>query len=255
MKHTTEKYLLDPGQPVTVNLVGVGGTGSQFLTCLARLNYALLGLGHAGFYVDVFDPDTVEEHNVGRQLFSASDVGKSKAVVLVERINKYFGFGWDAHIQYYDDDLREDRAKSNILVTCVDNIQSRFQARKVITQKSRYQTDANRAFYWLDMGNSEKSGQAVLGTTSVIKQPEGEYTSTLPNVIDIFPELLTQEEDASGPSCSLAEALGRQDLFINSTMAQFGANLIWKLFVDPVTDTHGVFVNLETMNVKPLKIK
>ena len=39
--HYTEQYLLTPQHKVTVNLVGLGGTGSQVLTALARMNEAL----------------------------------------------------------------------------------------------------------------------------------------------------------------------------------------------------------------------
>jgi ABC-type proline/glycine betaine transport system permease subunit len=38
--HYIDNYLLNPQHPVTVNLIGAGGTGSQVLTCLARLDIA-----------------------------------------------------------------------------------------------------------------------------------------------------------------------------------------------------------------------
>ena len=41
--HYTDNYLMSPQHPVTVNLIGAGGTGSQVLTCLARLDAALRG--------------------------------------------------------------------------------------------------------------------------------------------------------------------------------------------------------------------
>mgnify|MGYP006977836843 CR=1 FL=1 len=44
--HYIDNYLINPQHPVTVNLIGAGGTGSQVLTCLARLDTALRGLGH-----------------------------------------------------------------------------------------------------------------------------------------------------------------------------------------------------------------
>lgn len=42
--HFTDNYLLNPQHPVTVNLIGAGGTGSQVLTCLARLDITLRSL-------------------------------------------------------------------------------------------------------------------------------------------------------------------------------------------------------------------
>ena len=57
--HYTDKYLLNPYHPVTVSVIGAGGTGSQVVTGLARMSVALQALGHPGLHVTVFDPDTV----------------------------------------------------------------------------------------------------------------------------------------------------------------------------------------------------
>ena len=94
--HYTDRYLLNPHHPVTVFVIGAGGTGSQVATNLARMSIALQALGHPGLHVTVFDPDTVTEANIGRQLFSESELGLNKAVALVTRINRFFGFSWEA---------------------------------------------------------------------------------------------------------------------------------------------------------------
>lgn len=88
--HYTDRYLLNPYHPVTVFVIGAGGTGSQVATGLARISVALQALGHPGLHVTVFDPDTVTEANIGRQLFSGSELGLNKAVALVTRINRFF---------------------------------------------------------------------------------------------------------------------------------------------------------------------
>lgn len=94
--HYTDKYLLNPYHPVTVSVIGAGGTGSQVVTGLARMSVALQALGHLGLHVTVFDPDTVTEANIGRQLFSETELGLNKAVALVTRINRFFGYAWEA---------------------------------------------------------------------------------------------------------------------------------------------------------------
>ena len=76
--HYIDNYLVNPQRPVTVNLIGAGGTGSQVLTCLARLDVALRGLGHPGLFVTLYDPDIVTEANIGRQLFSPSDLDRTR---------------------------------------------------------------------------------------------------------------------------------------------------------------------------------
>ena len=53
----------------------------------------------------------------------------------------------------------------------------------------------------------------------------------------------------SGSSSSLAKALIEQNLFINSTLAQLGDNILWKMFRNRLLEHHGLFLNLETMKV------
>jgi hypothetical protein len=43
--HIVEKTLLNPYNPIMINLIGAGGTGSQFLTALGRMNHALIEWG------------------------------------------------------------------------------------------------------------------------------------------------------------------------------------------------------------------
>lgn len=90
--HFTENYLLNPHHPVTVFVIGAGGTGSQVITNLARMSMALRALGHPGLHVTVFDPDTVSTANIGRQLFNETELGLNKATALVTRINHFFGY-------------------------------------------------------------------------------------------------------------------------------------------------------------------
>ena len=94
--HYIDNYLIDPQHPVTVNLIGAGGTGSQVLTCLARLDVTLRALGHPGLSVTLYDPDIVSGTNIGRQLFSDSDIGLNKAKCLITRVNNFFGNDWKA---------------------------------------------------------------------------------------------------------------------------------------------------------------
>lgn len=51
--HYTDSYLLSPYHPVSVFVIGAGGTGSQVVTNLARMDVALRSLGHPGLHVTV----------------------------------------------------------------------------------------------------------------------------------------------------------------------------------------------------------
>ena len=104
--HYIDNYLIDPQHPVTVNLIGAGGTGSQVLTCLARLDVTLRALGHPGLSVTLYDPDIVSGTNIGRQLFSDSDIGLNKAKCLITRVNNFFGNDWKAEPRPYPSVLK-----------------------------------------------------------------------------------------------------------------------------------------------------
>lgn len=255
--HYTHKYLRAPEHPVTVDLVGVGGTGSQMLSGLARINAALLKLGHPGLMVRAWDPDTVEDSNIGRQLFSPADLGLPKASVLVTRVNRAFGFEWQSVCEPHT-----GRSKSNILITCVDTAKDRVEiGEKFMPAKSEKAHKERMApyeapYYWLDLGNLQYTGQVILGTAGEVPQPKSTLYKTVKSlpVVTRFFNLKKIREKNQGPSCSLAEALTKQDLFINSTLAQFGCNIIWKLFREGMIRHHGCYVNLESLIVNPIKI-
>jgi PRTRC genetic system ThiF family protein len=211
---------------ISIDLVGCGGNGCQMLTGLARLHVALLELGHPrGLYVSVWDDDAVTRANVGRQLFSMSDIGFNKADVLVNRINHHYGLNWRAekwrYVSHYCD----------LLITCVD------------TAKSRREIGAQFDNYWLDLGNRQKDGQVILGSKK------------LPTVLEIFPELLDKNyvEDNS-PSCSLAEALDKQDLFVNDLVSRWALHLLWTWFRTGEINCQGYFINLAEGCVTPIPI-
>lgn len=229
-------------RPVEVLVVGAGGTGSQVLTGLAQLHTAMLALGHpGGLKVHVMDEDLVSEANVGRQMFFPADVGLSKARVLVNRINMTMGTDWQASHQRL---LESDVVHTDIVIGCVDN----RKARKAILQSCR---DA----YWLDIGNRLHDGQVILGE---IPSRHGVDKSKvrLPHAADLFPEIVdeTQEAEDDTPSCSLAEALEKQSLFVNRGVALYALNLLWELFRHGQISYHGVFVNLKTAKSSPLAI-
>ena len=60
------------------------------------MNVALQVLGHPGLHVTVFDPDIITEANIGRQLFSETELGQCKATAAVTRVNRFFGTTWTA---------------------------------------------------------------------------------------------------------------------------------------------------------------
>lgn len=258
--HIVQKELLQPYNPVTVNLIGAGGTGGQVLTALARMNHALTALGHAGLFVRVFDNDTVDTANLGRQLFTTAELGLHKSVALINRINRFFGTNWRAETTRYDKASLKDKdlASATITISCVDTVDARYEIADILKHLAAQYGGRNRVQYWMDFGNSRSSGQVILSTLEKIKQPASELyrpVDTLPLVTDEFRDLLTASEKSDNtPSCSLAEALTKQDLFINSALANCGASLLWQLFREGILFNRGFFLNLQDFRTQPLKV-
>lgn len=258
--HFTDPYLISPTNPVTVNLIGGGGTGSKVLTALMEMNHSLTALGHAGLTVRLWDDDIVSTANLGRQRFAQSEVGLYKSVALINRANRFAGTDWKAQTARFERDSfgkLPHNAKASIYITCTDSAHSRFEIAEILkNSSSRHHRDDPK--YWMDFGNSQYTGQVILSTVGEIQQPRSEKFETVERlafVTEEFGELLNQSEaEDDTPSCSLAEALDRQELYINSALAQMGCSLLWNLFRNGMTANRGFFLNLKDFQSHPLKV-
>lgn len=253
MKHIIDNRLLT--NSVRVAMVGCGGVGSVVYSGLARLNKALLALGHPeGLEVTAYDPDTVSESNIGRQLFSPSDQGINKAVLLSHRINLFHGTNWIAKpCKFPEASYHSYHSAPHIIISCVDTKAARREIAAYVQK--------NCVMYWLDMGNNLSDGQVVLGQPGFGKRMSKAEKAKraqpiLPTVVDLYPSIMDDSipENDDVPSCSLAESLERQDLFIGQGIGTFGLQLLWSLFRNGGLDNHGSFVNLKTGRVNPLVI-
>ena len=159
--HRIHPELLE--RQVRVLVVGCGGTGSAFVAGLPYLHQSLAARGHpGGLHVTVVDGDTISVTNCVRQPFARSEVGLNKAIVLVNRINLFWGLKWEAvpvHLRqgtfisrsYSGDDLR-----AHLVIGCVDTRAARAVIRDAVSKWSTVS-------YWLDLGNNADSGQFILG--------------------------------------------------------------------------------------------
>ncbi|TKC01148.1 PRTRC system ThiF family protein [Pedobacter cryotolerans] len=251
--HILPAYFLNPTNPISVNLIGAGGTGSQILTALARMNFALLDSVHCGLNVTIFDPDTVEPSNLGRQLFNEHELGMNKAVALTNRVNRFFGTNWKAVAGKFEDCPKQ----ANINITCVDTVSARKKIAGILNDTRALSNDRDKPLYWLDLGNGRNSGQVWLSTIEEIKQPESKKFNTISTLCDIFETYRGKMEsqlENNAPSCSLAQALGKQDLFINSVLANMGASLLWSMFRLGALEQKGFFLNLTDFRSTPVPV-
>lgn len=245
MEHLIHPSLIS--NPVTIQLVGCGGNGSQMLTGLARLHYALHALGHPGFRLLAWDPDNVSQANIGRQLFSPSDVGQNKAAVLINRVNVFFSLSWGAIPRRFDS-WHGGHQGTDIVITCVDSAAAR---REIGAQIDGIED----LYYWMDLGNRAEDGQVVLGCPAWNEERRANYPERLPTVLELFPEIAAGKvKEDNTPSCSLAEALERQHLFVNQAVVTSALQILWQLFRFGKIDWHGAFINLRTGRTTPLPV-
>lgn len=251
MEHLIHPKLLE--RRVTVHLVGVGGNGAQMAACLARLDIAMRALGHPyGLHVRAFDADRVSEANVGRQLYSAADIGRYKALVTIHRLNQFYGLDWEAYPMRYEDHVYGERFSVNadLLISCVDSRSARGSLHRIAWR------DSNHYRYWLDLGNTEATAQVVLGEPQGGEafQP-GASGPRLPCVTELFPELLDEAApEDNRPSCSVRVSLASQGLFVNDVAVRFAAQLLYELFSKGRLSAHGVVINLESKRSGPIEV-
>jgi PRTRC genetic system ThiF family protein len=230
---------------VRVLVVGCGGTGSAIVSGLPYLHQAMIASGHpGGVHVTVIDGDIISAVNCIRQPFARCEIGLHKAVVLVNRLNIFWGLDWEAAPTNLRPHDRIERA--DVVIGCVDTRAARAAIREATGGNSE-------VAYWLDLGNNADSGQFILGEP--LNQVNRRRGTRLRSVAELYPAVLDPRLDDDGqPSCSAAEALDRQEPFINQTLAQHALALLGRLFRHGTISYHGGFVNLGTGTCAPLSI-
>jgi len=232
---------------IVITIVGCGGTGSQIATGMPYLHQALLASRHPyGLRVFLVDGDRITETNCVRQPFSRSEIGLYKAVVLINRLNMFWGLDWEAVPHFVR--CGRDVPDSDFLISCVDTRAARAVIARVVSLKSR------RFQYWLDTGNLADRGQFVLGQP--LRSDHKDRAKRLPCAHELFPSIVHAPADRRDrlPACSAAEAIQRQEPYINSTIANHVLALLARLFRYGRIAYHGGFVNLATGRVTPLPV-
>lgn len=229
---------------IRVMLIGCGGNGAQMLMGLASLDTALRAISSRSLDVTVVDDDLVSETNLGRQPFYRCDIGTSKARTLTERINLAHGLAWTAVHGRAPDAVKMEGA--DILISCVDTAAARRRLGAALGCGRSTPT------YWLDLGNRANDGQYLIGCPG---ESADSGTQRLPTVLESFPELADDsrvEDDA--PSCSVAEALERQSLFINRVLASHALALLFDLLGRGSISYAGAFLNLASGQTVPIPL-
>ena len=147
---------------------------------------------------------------------------------------------------------RQYGIRANIVMGCVDKIEPREIFQWALRER-KVQWAENQLWYWMDFGNDLNSGQVILGG-KLVNQPEikGTYITRakLPTAIEMMPTAVSRIMDEDDqPSCSVQQAIEKQDLFINSTVADAGCHMLWQFLRTGYITYNAIFINLETGNI------
>jgi PRTRC genetic system ThiF family protein len=186
------------------------------------------------------DGDLVSKTNCIRQPFASADVGLNKATVLINRVNLFWGLRWQAHPEHFHkDSLRTNSAGPHLIIGCVDTRAARQAILSAVTRAN------DSTVYWLDLGNNASSGQYVLGQP--LNAANHRSAIRLRTVAELYPEIAdTEAGEDPLPSCSVAEALERQEPFINQVLATSALAMLARLFRYGTLTHHGAFYNAST---------
>jgi PRTRC genetic system ThiF family protein len=247
-------YTFDPGQRIAyIALVGAGGTGAQIARMLARLLYDMKSKELATPTVTIYDPDIVEQRNIGRQLFTAADISHNKAEIVASRLNLTLGLDIIAAPTRFDP--RDMHSNSNYPTTIVIGAVDNAEARQEIA------AHIDRCIAWIDCGNHEHGGQVVIGNSNE-KGPGLAYNARqtrksrtyrkIPGPHLIFPELL--QPDPEPLSCADLTAQNRQALFVNDWMAIAAMSYVQKLLMQEPITSFITYVDTITGNTRSVPI-
>ena len=189
--------------------------------------------------------------NVGRQMFTEADLGKSKATTLASRFNLAMGLNIVAYPEPFDADKHASRY-GTLVIGCVDNHLARLELSKVNG-------------LWLDCGNERTSGQVCVGNTSdpadVRRCIKSNQYTHLPNAALLFPQLLDPEptrepRPAPVPTASCADLVetGDQSLLVNDMIGIVAGEYVYKLLNRLPVLSFLTYVDTESLSMRSVPI-
>ena len=254
MKSSVPEYIQNPALPITISVIGCGGTGSIFLQNLAKVVYAYTTLTGRRISVIVHDGDRISTANVGRQAFGINEVLQFKAHTIVSRINRFYGFEWLANPQHfkYERETGPDKNDSdlfhtvsaNFLFSAVDNVATKKQIQRFFHHGQQIKNYPEYfPWFWIDMGNTRTTGNVTVASEAL----------DWPDIFSYEQDFVPETDD--GPSCTLAMALNQQDLFVNPLGATIAAKWFWECLQNKEMDWRGAFYNVNSLLIRKLKVK
>lgn len=243
-------FVVPPLEAVTIALVGCGGTGSHIAQSLARLASHCRDTNGPEVQLAFVDGDTVEAKNVGRQLFSAADIGKNKAQTLAARFGAVFGLGIVAFPHMLANTRIANPHAFGIIVGAVDGAAGR---RAIASQLGSYNWKL-----WIDCGNHEHSGQVVCGNTLSADGMNAAIQlgmcAKLPAAPLIYGELLKDAPLRPHADCALATLDNAQSLCVNQAIAAIASQYLYQIVVQRRLTTFQTTIDLASLSMRSTPI-
>lgn len=138
----------------------------------------------------------------------------------------------------------------DMVITCVDTAAARRAIGAAIAACEPNYHNLKPPTYWMDLGNRATDGQFIIGCP----EPKSDkWGQRLPTVLEYFPELADESiADDDAPSCSVAEALEKQSLFVNRVIASHALALLFDLLGRGSIGHAGGFINLASGQALPI---
>lgn len=216
---------LAKNRPVTIVIIGAGGTGGYVIPHLYRIAFT----SEHPCRIIIADGDIVERKNLIRQNLAECDIGENKAEVMAERYSEVFGIETEYIPDFIESEeqlceLLDVKGKWNepkpigILIGAVDNNRSRVMCHNV------FQTLDDMIY--IDAGNGEYTGQVVCGVKqsgTVMSKPAAR----------VYPDILTDvEKFPSELSCAERSVSAPQSIAANLFASTAIASMLYYLLIE-----------------------
>lgn len=216
---------LAKNRPVTIVIIGAGGTGGYVIPHLYRIAFT----SEHPCRIIIADGDIVERKNLIRQNFAECDIGENKAEVMAERYSEVFGIETEYIPDFIESeeqlcDLLDVKGGWNepkpigILIGAVDNNRSRVMCHNVFQKLDD--------IIYIDAGNGEYTGQVVCGVKqsgTVMSKPAAR----------VYPDILTDvEKFPSELSCAERSVSAPQSIAANLFASTAIASMLYYLLIE-----------------------
>lgn len=122
-KHWRQLDIADPAKlQLPITIVGAGGIGSELARIMAKVGFSNM---------EIYDDDSVEEHNITQQFYRNCDIGRTKVEALSEIIEDFSDETITCHNAWFD-----KQACGEILIMAVDSMDTRIKIWSAIKTRS-----------------------------------------------------------------------------------------------------------------------